>query len=77
VGNDTLVHERWIGKVNAMTKSLTWDDLAEFYGKKTGGRAKIRPMDEIYEWATKQEEIQVNEDSSLSFKETALKQVKC
>ena len=48
-------------------KSLTWDDLADFYKQKTGGRARIRPMDEIYEWAKKQPEIKVNKDSSLSF----------
>lgn len=49
-------------------KELTWDELADFYKKKTGQLAKIRPMDEIYEWATKQQEIVVNEDTSLSFK---------
>ena len=49
-------------------KTITWDELADFYAKKTGGRAKIRPMEEIYQWATEQPEIIVNKDSSLSFK---------
>jgi len=49
-------------------KYLTYDDLADFYDKKTGGTARIQPVDKIYEWATKQEEIQINEDTSLSFK---------
>jgi hypothetical protein len=40
-----------------MKKYLTWDDLADFYAKKTGGRARIKPMDMIYKWACKQEEI--------------------
>lgn len=48
-------------------KELTWNDLAEFYKKKTGQSARIRPMDDIYTWATKQPEIIVNKDSSLSF----------
>ena len=38
-------------------KYLTWDDLADFYHRKTGGKAKIRPMQEIYDWAIKQPEI--------------------
>lgn len=51
-----------------MVNKLTWDDLADFYAKKTGGKAKIRPMEEIYNWATQQEEIVVNDDSSLSLR---------
>lgn len=49
-------------------KTLTFDDLADFYCKKTGGRARINTMRNIYEWATKQKEIIVNKNTSLSFK---------
>lgn len=38
-------------------KYLTWDDLADFYKKKTGGRARILPQDYVYDWAVKQKEI--------------------
>lgn len=47
---------------------MTWDDLADFYHKKTGGHARTKPMDQIYDWAIKQEEITVNEDGSLTLK---------
>lgn len=47
---------------------LTWDDLADFYKKKTGGTARAKPMDSIFEWAEKQPEIQSNKDGTLSFK---------
>jgi len=46
-------------------KTLTWDDLADFYTQKTGNRARIRPMDEIYEWAIKQKEVKVNKEGFL------------
>lgn len=36
------------------TKFLTWDDLADLYKERTGGRARIRPMSEIYDWAAAQ-----------------------
>lgn len=52
-----------------MNKNLSWDDLADFYHKKTGGHARIRPMEEIFEWAVQQPEIIENEDGTLSFKE--------
>ena len=48
-------------------KALSWDDLADFYGKKTSGTARIKPLDAVYKWAIKQKEIVVNSDSSLSF----------
>ena len=51
-----------------MKKELTWDEIADFYDKKTGRTARIKPMDIIYEWATEQKEIIVNKDTSLSFK---------
>ena len=40
-----------------MSKYLTWDDLADLYGERTGGTARIRPMDEIYDWAVSQPDI--------------------
>jgi len=49
-----------------MTKTLTWEDLSEFYKEKTGNSALIKPMNKIYEWAIKQKEIKVNKDTSLT-----------
>lgn len=50
-------------------KHLTWDDLADFYHKKTGGAARTKPMDVVYDWAVKQPEIEVVDDEgSLAFK---------
>ena len=51
-------------------KTLTWDELANFYDKKTGGRARIQPMKTIFEWAIKQPEIEENKDGTLTFKLT-------
>jgi hypothetical protein len=51
-----------------MKDKLTWEDLAKFYHQKTGAQAKIRPMEEIFDWATKQPEIIVHRDGTLSFK---------
>lgn len=51
-------------------KYLTWDDLANFYHKKTGGRARIKPMNEIYDWAIEQEEIKETKNGLL-FKTTS------
>ncbi len=48
-------------------KELTWEELADFYKKKTGQSAKIRPMDDIFEWAERQEEITLTKDGSLIF----------
>ena len=50
-------------------KELSWDDLADFYGKKTGGTARTKRMEDIYEWAVKQKDIIVNDNTSLSLKE--------
>jgi len=47
---------------------LCWDDLADFYHKKTGNHARIQPMKSIYNWAIKQKEIKVNKDTTLSIK---------
>lgn len=50
-----------------MSKTITWNDLADFYNKKTGAAARIEPMEKIYRWATEQPEITINPDTSLSF----------
>ncbi len=49
-------------------KKLSWDDLAEFYNKKTGMNARTKPMEVIYQWAERQPEIKKYKDGSLSFK---------
>jgi hypothetical protein len=51
-----------------MSKNLTWDELADLYKKKTGGRPKTKTMDSIYEWAKRQDFIGVNEDTGLYLK---------
>lgn len=48
-----------------MSKHLTWEDLAEIYKVRTGGRAKIRPMDEIYQWAVSQPDIEETAEGFL------------
>lgn len=49
---------------------LTWNDLAEEYNKKNGGRrAKTLPMEEVYQWACKQDCFVVQKDGSLVRKE--------
>ncbi len=43
--------------MNKRNKYLTWDDLADLYHKRTGGQARVKPMDIIFEWATTQQDI--------------------
>ena len=40
-----------------MKKILTWDDLADLYDKRTGGTARIKPLEEVYKWGVKQKDI--------------------
>lgn len=41
-----------------LSKPLTWDELADFYNSKTGGRrAKTLPMGYIFKWAERQKDI--------------------
>jgi hypothetical protein len=47
---------------------LTWDELAKIYREKTGKSAYICSIMDIYNWAIRQDFIQVHEDSSLSLK---------
>ena len=46
--------------------SLSWDELADLYDRRTGGTARIKPLEEVYDWAVKQSYIKVNDDTSLS-----------
>jgi len=41
---------------------LTRDDLADLYQSRTGNKARIRPMDEVADWATRQHDIKVGKD---------------
>lgn len=60
-----------------MSKSLTWDQLADLYHKKTGGQARTKPMDTIFEWAENQKEIHLNiTEGTLHFKEETDAQTK-
>jgi hypothetical protein len=52
-------------------EELTWEDLADLYGKRTGGRARIMSMDDIYNWAVSQPDIEKTADGGLIIKETA------
>ena len=49
-------------------KALTWEDLANFYEEKTSGNARTKKMDTIFNWAAKQKEIKVI-NNTLCFKE--------
>ena len=40
-----------------MKKYLSWDDLADIYDKKTGGKARTLPMQSIADWASNQKDI--------------------
>lgn len=55
---------------------LTWDNLADFYKNKTGRNAKIQPMQKIYSWAVKQEEI-VEDSGGLKLKTKIKKEITC
>lgn len=59
-----------------MSKYLTWDDLADLYKERTGGRARIRPMDEIYDWAVSQPDIKKTDDGLILNKKEASEEPK-
>lgn len=46
-------------------KYLTWDDLADLYKERTGGIARIKPMDMIYRWACTQKDIKETKDGLI------------
>ena len=51
-------------------KRMTFDDIADFYKEKTGGRAKIKPIDMILDWAEKQtDSIRVDKEGYFYLKE--------
>ena len=59
-----------------MSKYLTWDDLADLYKERTGGKARIRPMDEIYDWAVSQPDIKETDDGLILNKKEASEEPK-
>ena len=50
--------------------NLSWNDLAELYDRRVGGRpARTLPMDSIFEWAKNQADIELDaEEGTLHFK---------
>lgn len=52
----------------SMSEKLTNDQVADFYGEKTDRPSRILSLEAMYEWAVKQEEIGINEDTTLYFK---------
>lgn len=49
-------------------KLLTWEDLSNIYKERTSQSAKKRPMDIIYKWALRQEDI-IEVENGLILKE--------
>lgn len=45
--------------------ALTWNELADLYHERTGEWPKTKPLDQVYEWATKLSDIVVQEDGTL------------
>jgi hypothetical protein len=61
-GKNRIKKEVFVKSKKLVSKEyLTWDMLAEFFKKKTGGIARTKPMSYIYKWAVKQPEIKVTE----------------
>jgi len=53
-----------------MKKAITWDELADVYARETGGKARIQPMEKIFDWAVGRKDIfKLNKDGTLSLKE--------
>lgn len=46
-------------------KELTWEELADLHDERTGGRARTRPMDAVFEWALTQPDIEETETGGL------------
>ena len=65
--NIQFIHQLCTGEI---MDSLTWDDLANLYHDRTGNQARIRPMEEIFNWAANQPDIKENEDGSLSLEKS-------
>ncbi len=57
-------------KKRKSTKPLTFDNLADLYNERNNtNMAKTLPLEKVYDWATKEPDIVINEDTSLSLKE--------
>jgi hypothetical protein len=61
IGRDNGYRTCFYLTYNETREAITFDDLADFYHKKTGGTARTKPMDSVVEWATKQEEIEYDD----------------
>lgn len=59
-----------------MSKYLTWDDLANLYKERTGGRARTRPMGSVYEWAIEQPDIEETDNGLILNKKEASEEPK-
>jgi len=53
---------------------LAWDDLADLYGERTGGSARTRPMDDVFAWAVKQDDIEETKDGYLTMVEKEVRE---
>lgn len=47
---------------------LTWDEIANLYDKRTGGIARIQSLNNVFDWATNQPDIEVTEDGCLELR---------
>jgi len=54
--------------VKHIEKALTFGELADFYDSKHGGRkARTLPMDDVFNWAKTQPEVEFEEERGLLF----------
>ena len=51
-----------------MGKYLTWNNVADLYKERTGGIARIKPMDIIYQWAIKEKDIKETKNGLILLK---------
>ena len=53
-------------KKKKIGKALTWEELANIYDKATGGKARTKPMDVIFNWAENQpKKFKVDKEGSI------------
>jgi len=43
-----------------LSEALSWDELADLYDERTGGTARTRPMEEVFEWGKRQDDLVVH-----------------
>ena len=49
-------------------KALTWGELADFYDSKNNGRrARTLPMNDVFNWAKNQTELEFDEEQGVLF----------